>query len=611
MVRIEFSTQGEEYFYQQSIAFHELYEQGTLELSTVHIEVTWTKRGHPLLLCDVMVPGIGPVPYSLVAHNQVHATEETSSSNMFCVFMRRYAHDPDNAFAFLRQVAVVYKLAKPEPLQKPVWNAGPKKVFKQKQALLQELAEKAPSWYALLQLLCSDKTEKKVTNNQLIAAFLEQVSTLEEVVGALLKALHWITQQENKYGWYEVRSVLEQLPGAQEKLAEKAQAVHWTQQQEAVKQAAILGITEATPVLQQVIQNQQVRVSVFHEPGQVDTPVNREYVLIEQALNQWPETILAILEKAATRTTYTKAITPYLAFLYKLPVYLQRHAPRSPESPWFCTPKLVDTTWELEMGEGDEQGTTTKRSALTPVVNNLTGEVIVPYAAIRIAGEQTSYCYSERYYVQEAMHSDPLGLGVFTRDLAEKLNGRDDYGMMFYTLTGTPSNRGYPAFLVIFERLQVPQPGSLPHGKSISTRVHLHRVKPCRFKNQHPVPSDMLIEECYRYMAGNIQASEILAQQGDLLLKAGKPGKVVGETYPIASFENHSFQSHVPDHPVLFTEAAAKDRDNLLGWLQADASFSMPHPEHEHIHLPAGTYALLRCKSFERNPIGSFRRYVD
>lgn len=39
-------------------------------------------------------------------------------------------------------------------------------------------------------------------------------------------------------------------------------------------------------------------------------------------------------------------------------------------------------------------------------------------------------------------------------ELELKLNGRDDYGLMFYTLTGTSTATGYPTFLIIFERLE-------------------------------------------------------------------------------------------------------------------------------------------------------------
>lgn len=69
-------------------------------------------------------------------------------------------------------------------------------------------------------------------------------------------------------------------------------------------------------------------------------------------------------------------------------------------------------------------------------MDNENHTVTVPYASLAIyGGFGTTYCYSHDYHVLTRGFSFN-GYAV-TKDLEEKLNGRDDYGLMFYTLTGS------------------------------------------------------------------------------------------------------------------------------------------------------------------------------
>jgi hypothetical protein len=93
-------------------------------------------------------------------------------------------------------------------------------------------------------------------------------------------------------------------------------------------------------------------------------------------------------------------------------------------------------------------------------------------------------------------------------DVEEKLNGRDDYGLMFYTLTGSAQGRGYPSFLIIFER------------RKSGTHVHFHRTHPSRSKDGDYNPVHNWIRVCYNWMVGNVNKDLIRYQQGDLVFTA-------------------------------------------------------------------------------------------
>ena len=257
------------------------------------------------------------------------------------------------------------------------------------------------------------------------------------------------------------------------------------------------------------------------------------------------------------------------------------------------------------MNEADENGTSKKRSALTPVADNETGTVTVPYAAMSIGGARTQWCYSKHYHLFTKGFTDPESGGVVLHDLEEKLNGKDDYGLMYYDLNGTRTAQGYPTFLIIFER------------KIVGTTVHFHRVHPCRSKEGVKTLACELISACYKYMAGNVPAEEIVAQQGDIMLLryqgAGDPISNGAKVHPeveegaVLTFESHKFVG-----PLSLYKNAAKTPRNRLGYIHAPKGLSILHPEHDNIeNLPPGWYEVRRALSYENNPVSSWSRTID
>lgn len=482
---------------------------------------------------------------------------------------------------------------------------------------LDRLVKDEPLLSQFFSFLHNGKTVEKICNNKLLCAFLERVGTdYDKLKGALRTALDSVPNTEtiSEGSYYKTpasRNIVLSLEGAQDKVSEGKAKLQWQFAKGAKKQAEIIGVSESKhPLLMAAIEKGDIPLSLFHEVGKEDQLVNVEFSLWEKALERkgWSEILVKIAQNASKRSTYSKRVTSYLAFLFRIEQCLDRNAPRKAVNKkkvvgWRAMPKFVESQWELEMDETTEEGTTKKRSALTPVADNETGIIMVPYVAMRVSGVRTTWCYAERYFVAEEGAEDPefSAGGVFESDFEAKLNGRDDYGLCLFTLTGTAQNTGYPTFLIIFER-------TTAHG----TKVHFHRVHPCRKRgpNGTQTPPNRLIAECYRYMAGNVKAEDIAYQQGDLLLvKAEGPGKSVDDPKGliVEGFENHSFVGISRDgvtEPVRIVRSLAKERGNVLGWLHAPTGMRMPHPEHEPIeNIPPGWYCLSRCKSYENNPV--------
>jgi hypothetical protein len=505
-------------------------------------------------------------------------------------------------------------------------TAGVKSLWKRKgiKPNLDRLEADEPLLFAFLLSLHNKKSRQKTSNNRLIKAFLEHTGGdydkirdgLKSVMG---RAAELGIYDEASYSDHDIqnRSLCLALPGAAEQEAERKAKVMWQYQQTMTGKADGIGIdADKYPTLYQHVVDGKIPMGIFHAPGNKQHIINDEFDLWEEALTQpgWSEVICEISQAAASRTTYDKPITSYLAFmLITLPRYLDRVAPRPKTSPrgkrpsWRCMPKFVQSEWELEMEEATEEGTVKRRSAMTPIADNDEGVVTVPYVAMQIHGFGTTFCYSGNYTVAERGTADPLGDGIWTKDFEHKLNGRDDYGLCFYTLIGTDRNTGYPSFLIILERLPTRD------DIALDTRVHFHRVRPNRSKNGIPTPTSKLVQECYRYMAGNVEATEINAQQGDLIfIKRDKPGKATVEPVPTRAFENHRF---VPlnDGPVIqLVASVAKAPTNRLGYIYSEGGIRVEHPEHEDIEqLEAGWYEVRRCKSWEANPTAVWSMTID
>ena len=451
--------------------------------------------------------------------------------------------------------------------------------------------------------LHSEKTREGVSNNSLLAAFLENRGTdYETLKTALTEAMEnsigpTSSQPSGSYrdtGAPENRAICLALPGAKDKDEERRSKKEWYLKKSAREQGIQLGISpEAHPKLLKAVEEQRLSLSLFHKAGDQLSLVNVEFDLWERAFERdgWEAVLCEIASDASCRTTYEKNVTPYIAFLFRIEGYLQRHTEKGKK--WRSVPKFVKSEFELEMNEIEEGGTTKRRSALTPVPDNDTRVITVPYCAMAISGVRTTYCYSLDYQVFEENTIDRESGTPIANELERKLNGRDDYGLMYYTLTGTPRNTGYPAFLIIFER------------RKQGTHVHFHRVHPCRSKEGHQTPACRLIEECYRYMAGNIRAEEIYAQQGDLIfIKTEQTVEIPDDAKHVKEFESHAFKPMEADKGgILLIPNETKSIKNRLGFLYSEGVFMVDHPEHEPIKgIPAGMYEVRRCKSWEANP---------
>jgi len=486
---------------------------------------------------------------------------------------------------------------------------------------LNRLAAEEPLLHTFFQFLHDKRTKDKGCNNTLLAAFLKECGEdYDKIVEALKDAMVFAEtcfsssyEPVSEHQWVNwTRPICKSLPGATDKVQEEAEKRDWSQRKTLMGQAEGLGIFMCKhPLLFKAVVDGLIPTSVFHQPDK--TPVNREYAIWEKALARdgWAESICEIAASASRRGTYEKDMTPYLSFLFRLERYLDRHAPfkaGKKKGSWTAMPKFVSSQWELEMDEPSEDGTTKKRSAFTPVADNETHTITVPYVAVAVSGVRTQWCYSRFYHVFEEDMIDPESKSVVVRDLEPRLNGRDDYGLMYFTLTGTMTARGYPTFLIIFERLKA------------ETRVHFHRVHPSRKRgeNHGKTQACHMVEECYRYMAGNVRAEEIEAQQGDLLFirrPAGEgpvqTGAKIADPVNVRSFESHEFIPHEGPALVLYANKAKAEK-NRLGFLFAEKPFKVVHPEHENIeHLDAGFWEVRRCRSWEANPRAIWSLTID
>jgi len=483
---------------------------------------------------------------------------------------------------------------------------------------LDRLAAESPVDHIFFLWLCDNTTSKKVSNNQLLSAFLKDTETdydkfkksLRELrteftlTSSLYRGAYIYNMTQFGQVYLPVRrEYCSNLPGAKEYLVEKEQKQEAAKQSTRHSQSNNLGIDpDQFSSLFAAVESGEIPTRVFQQVN--GTPVNIEFPLWERAIRRgYLPTLSKIAKNAAARTTYERDITPFIAFCFKIEKYLERHTNKK----WEAIPTFVESQWMLEMEESDSpNGTVKKRSALTPVADNENCTVTVPYVGLSVSGARTQWCYSHHYYVFEEGFTDPISGGMIADDLELKLNGRDDYGLCYYTLTGTSVSRGYPTFLIIFERLS-----------SGTTRVHFHRAHPKRSKDKEITPACRLIQACYQYMAGNVPACDIAAQQGDLLfIKMGYGPTKQQLAANVIRGREITFESHTIVglyREVALFENNSKEVKNRLGFLDAvETDITVRHPEHEDIKLlPGDWYEIRRCKSWEANPRAIWSVTVD
>jgi len=519
-------------------------------------------------------------------------------------FYAAMQHLTKNQFSKSNEILILSVLAGSMPV---VPTDGVAKIEKKYAKAISEMERVNPQAGFIYKLLHSKKKTSGASANTLLGSFLENCNgNIEKMAKELISVYENYLKPEASKGYnysdadYSnlVRAACVNLSGAKEKETERRAKTEWNLRNNLVDQADGLGITKSDyPELLDLIESKRVPLCLFHESGEPDNLINIEFDLWEKALKRkgWKDIIAKIAADASRRKLYDKKITPYLSYLFKIETYLKKHTGKK----WTAMPKFVESQWELEMAEADENGTTKKRSAMTPIVDNEKLTITVPYVSMAIAGRQTTYCYSLNYYVFEENNIDAESGTPILSDLSKKLNGRDDYGLMYFTLTGTNRNTGYPTFLIIFERLKD------------KTRVHFHRVHPSRYRNGKPTPASKLIEECYRYMAGNVRAEEIYKQQGDLIFIKATEQDGLESAKEVNEFESHCFVKENGEASKLI-ENKNKSIKNRLGFIYCDQKFTVQHPEHENLeNMPAGWYEIRRCKSYENNPVSVWSLNID
>jgi hypothetical protein len=346
------------------------------------------------------------------------------------------------------------------------------------------------------------------------------------------------------------------------------------------------------PLTHAAIENGDIPITTFFRKKEQYFLLNDNWKLWELMLQRHRKTTIALAKEVAGRSTYEKDLMSYFYFLlFALPEYLQQHTGRK----WICQPKLINNSADLEKSEADADGITRTRSAMTPTVDNEAGIVTVPYIAVCMRGYRSStWCYSHNYTALTRGLS--INGNTVMSDLEEKLNGKDDYGLMFYTLVGTERGTGYPTFLIIFERLKT------------GTRVHFHRVHPSRSKDGDYNPVHAWTKNCYNWMAGNVRRDRIATSQGDLMFLTVDDEKAKKLTLDgsVNNYDSHTFEVAVAHQP-----STSKKEKNLLGYVKLAAPTKLKHPEHEDRLLDTGVYEIRQARSFEANPSGSWSMTVD
>lgn len=410
-------------------------------------------------------------------------------------------------------------------------------------------------------------------------------SKLHELSTALMKNYYYSDYK----GYFE--SVFKTLPEAKELLKESIKRKATGAFSKKLNDLDFVDIdAEKYPLTHAAVYNGEIpQGTFFRKDGETYFIYNDNWELWEPMLQRFPEATKEIAADASRRTTYEKDLMSYFYFIqHALPEYLERHTGRK----WTCEPKLVKSSRELEPPKEGENGVAKTRSAFTPIADNDKNHVVVPYVSMIVHGARSQSCYALDYNIlQRGMSYQG---NVVTNEVEEKLNGADDYGLMFYTLTGTGSATGYPTFLIIFERLDN------------TTRVHFHRTHPMRSKNNDYSPIHNWILGCYKWMIGNVPFGSIKAQQGDLaFVEYSKELDFTGAEL-VNSYDSHTFAEPVPFLPYL-----KQDKQNILGYFLLQQDTELSHPEHKNRIIPAGTYSLRQCKSWEANPVSIWSLRID
>lgn len=471
-----------------------------------------------------------------------------------------------------------------------------KTVAKYVEPYLLDLRKSYPLHYCILKSLIADtsRTLDSVKLSTIFNTAFDGVSSLDDLVSRIWPA-GW-DLDKNSYSYYNSITTSHWYT-AQPSYKEGRRKALKSQGNRAItkimEEVESLNLDEKTyPKTYAAITGGEIPISTFFRKSEQYFIFNDNWQLWEEMLAKFPDITKELAASAAPRTTYEKDLMSYFYFvLHTLPDYLKAQTGEK----WTCSPRLVNSERELEPPKDDEGGAlgvTRQRSALTPIVDNDKKTVVVPYASLAIPGRQTTYCYSLDYQILKKGFS--FKGNVVMNDVESKLNGRDDYGLMFYTLTGSEQGRGYPTFLIIFER------------RKTGTHVHFHRTHPSRSKDGDYNPIHNWTRVCYNWMIGNVAKENIIAQQGDLAFVKMEDGGQKDFTEFVKAYDNHIFENL-----IAFSPYVSKTKTNILGYVKVDEPNTLQHHEHEWVQIPVGIYEVRQCRSWECNPTGTWSLRID
>lgn len=500
--------------------------------------------------------------------------------------------DRNNAEIFLK--AVEKKEWPVLPLNK---TEGISKTLKKIEPFFDDMKKEDPVAFCALRSFAhqTGKSIESVKNSVVFNELMGNVSNKDD----LIKVMHdfWLGADlaDKQKTYYGGRYSLEEAIKSTNVWKEKRKGVLKSQGNRAfgklMQEIEFLNLDEESyPLTTAAIKDSKIHLGTFFRKNEQYFLLNDNWQLWEEMLALHEDKAIELANEVKGRTTYEKDLMSYFYFvLHALPDYLEKHTGHK----WTCIPKLVNTQDELTPPEPEDNGISRKRSALTPIVDNENHTVEVPYASLAVGGSYgTTYCYSHDYHVLTKGFS--FNGNAVMNDLDEKLNGKDDYGLMFYTLTGSSQGRGYPTFLIIFERR---------HEKG-DTKVHFHRTHPTRSKQGDYNPIHNWTKVCYNWMAGNINKKLIKAQQGDLFFVETTDD--LEFAHKVNAYDKHTFEEGVD-----FAEYKKAAKSNILGYVSLERDMRLRHTEHDDVTIPAGKYAIHQCRSWEANPQGVWSLRVD
>jgi hypothetical protein len=105
---------------------------------------------------------------------------------------------------------------------------------------------------------------------------------------------------------------------------------------------------------------------------------------------------------------------------------------------------------------------------------------------------------------------------------------------------------------------------------------------------------------------GNVNASLLKAQQGDLYFVDASDQKNLTFSNKVNKYDNHCFEEAVD-----FAEYLKSAKSNILGYVKLEKDTWLTHNEHDNVLIPMGIYAIHQCRSWEANPKGVWSLRID